>query len=324
MTGGSSPLARGLRIQFGPFMLERGIIPARAGFTPAHAGRSPGAQDHPRSRGVYHVPVHHRRSDDGSSPLARGLQPERPQGRPKRGIIPARAGFTPRNARRSARPRDHPRSRGVYWKVSSPGAPSPGSSPLARGLRVFDRHGHSAPRIIPARAGFTPPGRSRDSRRRDHPRSRGVYRAPSGFRENSVGSSPLARGLRTSVGSGTPKTGIIPARAGFTWGWDCFGPAPGDHPRSRGVYASLRGDHVAAVGSSPLARGLHPRAGGRRVALRIIPARAGFTALRCARPRSCRDHPRSRGVYRHAYHLSATRNGSSPLARGLHIPQRAR
>ena len=321
MTGGSSPLARGLRIQFGPFMLERGIIPARAGFTPAHAGRSPGAQDHPRSRGVYHVPVHHRRSDDGSSPLARGLQPERPQGRPKRGIIPARAGFTPRNARRSARPRDHPRSRGVYWKVSSPGAPSPGSSPLARGLRVFDRHGHSAPRIIPARAGFTPPGRSRDSRRRDHPRSRGVYRAPSGFRENSVGSSPLARGLRTSVGSGTPKTGIIPARAGFTWGWDCFGPAPGDHPRSRGVYTP---EQVAAewhCGSSPLARGLLPFGVLGLDHAGIIPARAGFTVTHTIFRLPETDHPRSRGVYTFPSERARLESGSSPLARGL--PARA-
>ena len=52
--------------------------------------------------------------------------------------------------------------------------------------------------------------------------------------------------------------------------------------------------------------------------LRIIPARAGFTAPSssgsCARP----DHPRSRGVYTPVKALIKALTGSSPLARGLH------
>ena len=111
---GSSPLARGLprRVQEGT--TQRGIIPARAGFTsrsgqltvtgtiiPARAGftrcgpRSEWTRcDHPRSRGVYWCPVYRVSPASRSSPLARGL----PQGGTSllafEPIIPARAGFT--------------------------------------------------------------------------------------------------------------------------------------------------------------------------------------------------------------------------------------
>ena len=91
---GSSPLARGLQRRGGQRLLGVGIIPARAGFTAAPGcGRRPG-WDHPRSRGVYGAMSAGRGRTCGSSPLARGLpDPDRrPGGR--RGIIPARAGFT--------------------------------------------------------------------------------------------------------------------------------------------------------------------------------------------------------------------------------------
>ncbi len=50
---GSSPLARGLRDDRDPDENERGIIPARAGFTGVCEPCCTGGQDHPRSRGVY-------------------------------------------------------------------------------------------------------------------------------------------------------------------------------------------------------------------------------------------------------------------------------
>ena len=70
-------------------------------------------------------------------------------------------------------------------------------------------------------------------------------------------------------------------------------------------------------GSSPLARGLHGVCRASCPVVRIIPARAGFTAAAdqttCAAP----DHPRSRGVYAHRPHTAENFRGSSPLARGL-------
>ena len=214
---------------------------------------------------------------EGSSPLARGLRRSQSSHRPLPGIIPARAGFT--RASPSARPqsRDHPRSRGVYLR---------------------GRSGRCLPwRIIPARAGFTPQTGDADERPWDHPRSRGVYYEREGKKPEEPGSSPLARGLRSLPGHVRVRFGIIPARAGFTRSFTAPPAAPGDHPRSRGVYRRLPLPRGGLMGSSPLARGLLAAVLDRILGARIIPARAGFTCIGGSRRRGSSDHPRSRGVY---------------------------
>ena len=213
----------------------------------------------------------------GSSPLARGLQPEvRQSGRQPR-IIPARAGFTPSPTLSLSSTSDHPRSRGVYSTMNRRTPCPSGSSPLARGLLrfvfvLFLLHG-----IIPARAGFTSSWTAETPPRGDHPRSRGVYVIDSGYRGNLKGSSPLARGLLVTLVKDVAEVGIIPARAGFTVCASGRRPAPWDHPRSRGVYSAVRFIFLLRRGSSPLARGLRRRAGRVSAGWRIIPARAGFT-----------------------------------------------
>ena len=213
----------------------------------------------------------------GSSPLARGLPEDYTPPAGRTGIIPARAGFTPRRPQGRPRRRDHPRSRGVYRDPpGSDGSPD-GSSPLARGLLLGVGQGDGAVGIIPARAGFTlllPPTYRPVT---DHPRSRGVYGDALARVHRTAGSSPLARGLRWVPASWSHARGIIPARAGFT---DPLlaRPAPRrDHPRSRGVYWKGSVSTASVCGSSPLARGLPPGIGG--------PAPSPL------------DHPRSRGVY---------------------------
>ena len=152
---GSSPLARGLHRPTHRRRAIHGIIPARAGFTPAISTGTLNWPDHPRSRGVYGAMPATNKTENGSSPLARGLRLSVHTALRLLGIIPARAGFTlDRGAIRCA-VRDHPRSRGVYG--------SGGAAPLPRAG------------IIPARAGFTDRNRRRPRSRRDHPRSRGVY-----------------------------------------------------------------------------------------------------------------------------------------------------
>ena len=213
----------------------------------------------------------------GSSPLARGLLRDRIENRFDRRIIPARAGFTVSAPMIGIIVEDHPRSRGVYSPVRRGPGARLGSSPLARGLPT-------APSL----------GERVDS---DHPRSRGVYHVDD--RARQIG------------------RGIIPARAGFTRPRRRARAWIADHPRSRGVYSDSATRMVRATGSSPLARGL--RDGEVRLAgrVRIIPARAGFTAPPpwCGRCRS--DHPRSRGVYANDEIDRWTKTGSSPLARGL-------
>ena len=276
-TPGSSPLARGLQRLRAVGVPAGRIIPARAGFTMSDIIRERSPRDHPRSRGVYLQAGSARITGEGSSPLARGLR--RSSRRPGRdsGIIPARAGFTEEVDRQARQFADHPRSRGVYIRPATDRPSGVGSSPLARGLRLGGAVGEGRRRIIPARAGFTcgdpPPGCSR----RDHPRSRGVYATDAAHLVGQAGSSPLARGLHRRGAPDGEDQGIIPARAGFTYG---PGNEPGpswDHPRSRGVYPSedRRGRRVR--GSSPLARGLRSPTRGAEDAGGIIPARAGFT-----------------------------------------------
>ena len=172
---GSSPLARGLPAVTCGVTKRQRIIPARAGFTPSRPIIGPAGQDHPRSRGVYGAGLQGSRSSLGSSPLARGLLAQRRGASGRRGIIPARAGFT-----RAARwcpleRRDHPRSRGVYSLFARMVAGVVGSSPLARGLPPAITDLAHAEGIIPARAGFTRRLRGEARSIRDHPRSRGVY-----------------------------------------------------------------------------------------------------------------------------------------------------
>ena len=215
---GSSPLARGLlnsgRVQAA---LPR-IIPARAGFTRRPQEPLQALTDHPRSRGVYlgdHVPGRH---PEGSSPLARGLRADAQDPGDAAGIIPARAGFTGRVHSPYGSAADHPRSRGVYWAAGADPVTPAGSSPLARGLLSIPFIVVWTLRIIPARAGFTVCGRSWETAREDHPRSRGVYLRAHHGHYAVHGSSPLARGLPASTENAVRMRGIIPARAGFTPG----------------------------------------------------------------------------------------------------------
>ena len=173
-----------------------------------------------------------------------------------------------------------------------------GSSPLARGLRARRSGQPSSRGIIPARAGFTATVRAAGLSRRDHPRSRGVYKARPPYAGRALGSSPLARGLLPArPGDGLPALGSSPLARGLRRQRPCSCRPGRDHPRSRGVY-------VVVLTEPALRRW-------------IIPARAGFTHRHPGRHGRGRDHPRSRGVYADAWIIHAAWAGSSPLARGL-------
>ena len=192
-----------------------------------------------------------------------------------------------------------------------------GSSPLARGLHYHSFALVIIDRIIPARAGFTPTHKRQYHTAQDHPRSRGVYLDGVPTVGEYAGSSPLARGLLLTIWGCSTRSGIIPARAGFTRpprGGPRHQP---DHPRSRGVYAIEVRAPYHPDGSSPLARGLQAWENAFDSAGGIIPARAGFTWQAPANPFEDQDHPRSRGVYSNMDSSSSGRGGSSPLARGL-------
>ena len=254
---GSSPLARGLLRDDWESIAQRGIIPARAGFTVGREGEYTYSADHPRSRGVYAVLFPEGGNRVGSSPLARGLPPK------------------PESPHRSSS--DHPRSRGVYRSLHVSDGVAGGSSPLARGLPASHPRPPPSTRIIPARAGFTDFLLQVGDMSEDHPRSRGVYGAVLMDAYGDLGSSPLARGLPVSTHADRITRRIIPARAGFTTPRSRTPASGRDHPRSRGVYRYDGPVEVWAEGSSPLARGLLTGMIWIMTRTRIIPARAGFT-----------------------------------------------
>ena len=274
---GSSPLARGLLRRHIGHAQQRGIIPARAGFTAFALCTLYEKTDHPRSRGVYPEIARDALLEAGSSPLARGLPLTTMRSPRVSRIIPARAGFTALLKAGAYTGKDHPRSRGVYTIRESSSRPKSGSSPLARGLPRLRVCGPRHIRIIPARAGFTERSRSVRTGRSDHPRSRGVYFAHFCAEPADEGSSPLARGLRRTGAAHLVLRRIIPARAGFT-----------ERAENKG--------HTGH-GSSPLARGLPQSRSPVPASTRIIPARAGFTGDPSGDAAILEDHPRSRGVY---------------------------
>ena len=192
---GSSPHARGLPSVAAGGAQFLGIIPARAGFTRGSVFGASEVGDHPRTRGVYsrrRIPNDH---PQGSSPHARGLPSVRRGEMSGRGIIPARAGFTPGPEHPPQLDGDHPRTRGVYPAFAVVCDGVGGSSPHARGLPGVSGVLHGPVGIIPARAGFTRYRRHAGGKHRDHPRTRGVYRTVYRPVQPLPGSSPHARGL---------------------------------------------------------------------------------------------------------------------------------
>ena len=170
---GSSPLARGKRMdEGGPWRPPR-LIPARAGKTDGENFVDVSRRAHPRSRGENVRAVNPHRPGQGSSPLARGKPPyprsERRLGR----LIPARAGKTGCVLPTRRRSRAHPRSRGENGGDCGGDGGDAGSSPLARGKPGRQAQRRRRPGLIPARAGKTPRRSSASTESRAHPRSRG-------------------------------------------------------------------------------------------------------------------------------------------------------
>ena len=119
-------------------------------------------------------------------------------------------------------------------------------------------------------------------------------------------------------------TGIIPALAGNTTSSWMRNSCGKDHPRSRGEYPMLYSEIPKASGSSPLSRGIPIKRPMTRGSRRIIPALAGNTREAHQLLWPLRDHPRSRGEYVWNSRQEDSRNGSSPLSRGIRPELRSR
>ena len=132
------------------------------------------------------------------------------------------------------------------------------------------------------------------------------------------GSSPLSRGIPARHPCRGDGLRIIPALAGNTRSHRVGWPIPTDHPRSRGEYPCLDLGVNLSSGSSPLSRGIRWLRSRGRFFVGIIPALAGNTSRSAVMVSRRRDHPRSRGEYPPITHPVRSRQGSSPLSRGIH------
>ena len=134
--------------------------------------------------------------------------------------------------------------------------------------------------------------------------------------QQSMGSSPLARG---TPGGRVPQLhtrGLIPARAGNTGGYASSILMRWAHPRSRGEHQAKYLANPLVAGSSPLARGTQAADYRPVLSLGLIPARAGNTLSFRAWGLVVGAHPRSRGEHSAVSVTARWQTGSSPLARG--------
>ena len=233
---GSSPRVRGKLGGLRVGVVQRRIIPARAGQTeqgrrqgkkariiPARAGqtlRNHGIPDqrtdHPRACGANDGLTTLQLIECGSSPRVRGKLQFSDQPRWQDRIIPARAGQTPAARHPGEHHADHPRACGANQAAAIAVQHAVGSSPRVRGKLAGCRAGAVQHRIIPARAGQTAGWRRLAPNRPDHPRACGANWAAVARPAAPVGSSPRVRGKPELPYSRVFGGRIIPARAGQT------------------------------------------------------------------------------------------------------------
>ena len=255
VNGGSSPLARGTLNAYGSADIHPRFIPTRAGNTCATNTTHPPSAVHPHSRGEHLLITSCARSCPGSSPLARGTRRTHRHLPPGRRFIPTRAGNTPYRVQSARASAVHPHSRGEHGSQPRVLVAEGGSSPLARGTRVFTLDHPVINRFIPTRAGNTNYANPHNCLCPVHPHSRGEHIWPSDDHDQCAGSSPLARGTRDPLRRNDLQVRFIPTRAGNTRSRRLARTRSTVHPHSRGEHAMNPKHRQIVDGSSPLARG---------------------------------------------------------------------
>ena len=191
-----------------------------------------------------------------------------------------------------------------------------GSSPRGRGKPRPRGWGKSPFRLIPARAGKTRGAVNDALAPATHPRAGGENLTPAGRLVIDGGSSPRGRGKPRPPDPKDLVRGLIPARAGKTYGAPLSPIFHAAHPRAGGenlFTASARDD---PWGSSPRGRGKRVAVPPHSDVVRLIPARAGKTARRSSRRSLTSAHPRAGGENQANRNTGGCELGSSPRGRG--------
>ena len=210
----------------------------------------------------------------------------------------------------------HPRPRGEHPTAAARPSSPAGSSPPARGTRLWRRSIKGSSRFIPARAGNTWAETKTELDGAVHPRPRGEHPTSSGAACFLTGSSPPARGTPYRETYRSSAVRFIPARAGNTPRKSTRAAISSVHPRPRGEHLIASAEGLISTGSSPPARGTPQLRVTHYRTLRFIPARAGNTRVESAGARLDAVHPRPRGEHRYRKENARVVIGSSPPARG--------
>ena len=170
--------------------------------------------------------------------------------------------------------------------------------------------------LIPARAGKTRTCSSGNAGSAAHPRACGEN--IQGFIDGikNMGSSPRVRGKLVLAHRVRRAHGLIPARAGKT---GFVGTGRGirrAHPRACGENVRGGAELRVPTGSSPRVRGKRMVKRFNVRLRRLIPARAGKTALNHLDNTNARAHPRACGENSAPANSDAWDEGSSPRVRG--------
>ena len=252
----------------------------------------------------------------GSFPRVRGKRQVRHQGIIVARLIPACAGKTRRLwAWRPPSPA-HPRACGENVLAASSASSTPGSSPRVRGKPIEQQFLRARVGLIPARAGKTPSTTSPKKARPAHPRACGENIKTTAPPAIEAGSSPRVRGKhprRPRTGRGR---GLIPARAGKTTRRPRGRGCPWAHPHACGENLSRSSLTFVSWGSSPRVRGKRLRLLAQTRTRRLIPARAGKTAMRTGAGADTGAHPRACGENWEGWGTALKPAGSSPRVRG--------
>ena len=252
---GSSPRVRGAGYRCRHTPLNDGIIPARAGSSSATSSCLRSSRDHPRACGEQPPTAPRKGQRMGSSPRVRGAVAAEHVVVGDAGIIPARAGSRWNPSRASTSRWDHPRACGEQTPSLRTSRRRRGSSPRVRGADFLLQHARALLGIIPARAGSRRETPRSPSTAWDHPRACGEQAAGPLLVYELRGSSPRVRGAELFESILQSISGIIPARAGSSFGLRCTAACRRDHPRACGEQPPASHPRPCRWGSSPRVRG---------------------------------------------------------------------
>ena len=191
-----------------------------------------------------------------------------------------------------------------------------GTSPRARGKRVFPHPGSPALRNIPACAGKTPSCKSWGRPSSEHPRARGENARSPCCALSGTGTSPRTRGKQSGKPILSPTHGNIPAHAGKTEGEHGLVLKGEEHPRARGENLGRCSCVVRHQGTSPRTRGKLLTVLRAGAWARNIPAHAGKTQVGLSCAFGVGEHPRARGENDYVDKADNKLRGTSPRTRG--------